>query len=339
LVRYVEHFSREFELALLLWPFLAAFLTLPILLWQYARYRRVLLGHCLLAYAFVLYAVAAFVIFPLYPLPADPQALLAKPRIQPQLRPFQFVLDMRKDGLVALFQVVLNMALFFPLGVFARKYFGLRRVPAALVACGLSVLVEAAQLTGDFWLYPAPYRLCDVDDVIANTAGAVLGYALAAPLPDFSHPQILHGVNKDPGAVQRLVALFADTLALAGLALLTHVAAHVCLGAMPPAPAVTLAWFAILQFLCPLALGGRTPALALTGASLDDRPRRGLHRAAFYAARALFVGAVVFARGIPQLAAAILGCACWFDFRRLPYAWADRLFRDRPAPPALDRCD
>ena len=42
-----------------------------------------------------------------------------------------------------------------------------------------SLLIEAAQLTGLFGIYPYAYRCCDVDDVITNTLGAALGWACA----------------------------------------------------------------------------------------------------------------------------------------------------------------
>ena len=47
---------------------------------------------------------------------------------------------------------------------------------AVLFGSGLSLGVELTQLTGIWGLYPCPYRQFDVDDLILNTGGVVLGF-------------------------------------------------------------------------------------------------------------------------------------------------------------------
>lgn len=105
--------------------------------------------------------------------------------VRPQLRPFAFVADI-KSGLgpsllrdPALVQVVLNVALFVPLGVGIALLVRRRRfATAALVGFGVSLSVELVQLTGTLGVFDCAYRLFDVDDLIANTAGAALGAGL-----------------------------------------------------------------------------------------------------------------------------------------------------------------
>ena len=77
--------------------------------------------------------------------------------------------------------MILNVALFVPLGMFAR--YMLRRGFLATVAIGFgaSLLIELTQLTGNWGLYPCAYRFFTTSDLIANTTGAAIG-ALAAPL-------------------------------------------------------------------------------------------------------------------------------------------------------------
>lgn len=40
----------------------------------------------------------------------------------------------------------------------------------------LSAFFEFTQVTRLYGIYPKPYRLCDIDDLILNTLGGVVGY-------------------------------------------------------------------------------------------------------------------------------------------------------------------
>jgi hypothetical protein len=83
----------------------------------------------------------------------------------------------------AFLQVLFNVLLLMPLGVYIR-YFWQKRAfwKHALVAgFGLSLFFEVTQLTGLYGYYSCPYRLFDVDDLMLNTSGAVIGF-FAAPL-------------------------------------------------------------------------------------------------------------------------------------------------------------
>lgn len=46
----------------------------------------------------------------------------------------------------------------------------------------LSLFFEFTQLTRLYGIYPKPYRLCDVDDLILNTFGGIVGYLLMLDL-------------------------------------------------------------------------------------------------------------------------------------------------------------
>jgi uncharacterized RDD family membrane protein YckC len=112
-------------------------------------------------------------------------------------------------------QVAFNVALFVPLGMLLR-HLGRRSVVATTLAgFALSLFIEFTQLTGNWFLYPCPYRLFDVDDLLANTAGALVG-ALAAPVLRLLPGQ--SGELDDPGAPRpvttgrRLLGVVSDLL-------------------------------------------------------------------------------------------------------------------------------
>ena len=105
--------------------------------------------------------------------------------VKAQLTPFHFLTQSGESTGLALinpglaWQVVLNVALFMPLG--AIIILGLRRsaVVAVAVAFVCSLVIEASQLTGLWFIYDCAYRVFDVDDILANTLGAGLGAAIA----------------------------------------------------------------------------------------------------------------------------------------------------------------
>lgn len=80
-----------------------------------------------------------------------------------------------------LLQVAMNAALFVPLGLILRGVFRLDATTSLAMAMLLSALIEVTQFTGAFGLYPCGVRIADIEDLLANSAGAGVG-ALLAPL-------------------------------------------------------------------------------------------------------------------------------------------------------------
>jgi hypothetical protein len=83
----------------------------------------------------------------------------------------------------AVLQLLLNVALFVPLGSFLRVLGGRGVVVAGLVGLAVSAFVETTQLTGVWGIYPCAYRVFDVDDMLTNTLGAVAGSIAALAVP------------------------------------------------------------------------------------------------------------------------------------------------------------
>lgn len=78
-------------------------------------------------------------------------------------------------------QVAMNMALFLPLGMILRGVFRLDATASVAMAMLLSALIEITQYTGAFGIYPCGVRIADIEDLVANTVGALAG-VLCAPL-------------------------------------------------------------------------------------------------------------------------------------------------------------
>lgn len=188
----MSQYIEPVKTALLFFPFVALLITLPYMLVQYRKYGAVLLLRTAVVYSFVLYLMCVYFLAVL-PLPDDEVvARLTSPYVQPI--PFLEVAELfQKYGfrwndpstwyrLVwnrSFFQIVANVAMLVPLGIYLRYYFGCTLRKTALLAFLASLFLELTQLTGLYGLYPRPYRLADVDDLMTNTLGGLLGYALA----------------------------------------------------------------------------------------------------------------------------------------------------------------
>ncbi|MGO1050294.1 VanZ family protein [Crossiella sp. CA198] len=169
---------------------LAVALFAPFVVRSYRRRGELGLGQAVLAFGFLLYALALLA-YTLFPIPQIDAAWCAAHATHPQLTPLASLADVAKlqrgNGFGAVLanpavqQLLFNVALFLPLGAFLRHYTR-RSAPVVILAgFGVSLFIECTQLTGNWFLFACPYRLFDVDDLITNTSGAALG-VLAAPL-------------------------------------------------------------------------------------------------------------------------------------------------------------
>lgn len=76
-------------------------------------------------------------------------------------------------------QIALNVLLFLPLGFFVRLVLHRGVVVTTLLGLAFSLAIETTQLTGVWGLFRCAYREFDVDDLIVNTLGALVGGLLA----------------------------------------------------------------------------------------------------------------------------------------------------------------
>lgn len=210
MMAFLGDFTEPFILAVAIWPFASAVLTLPVLAMLYHRENRIRLTSVAVSYGCVLYLLALGC-FTLYPMPQDAAAYCATHHLAPQLDPLRFIGDIRTDGVTALLQIGMNIVFFVPLGFILGRFLRAGLARTALMGFALSLLIETAQLTGIFHLYPCSYRLFDVNDLIWNTSGALLGYAVAA-LANHALPRrdVDEGIVTEPGFVRRCVAFCID---------------------------------------------------------------------------------------------------------------------------------
>lgn len=171
----------------------------PILVWQVRRFGRFSVGRLLGAAAVSVY-VAALVTLTMLPLPRHRTLAWCEAYGVGgvQLRPFAsfetMYLRATEIGWLPMFtstlglQVLLNVVLFIPWGVIARGYFGRSLWAAVVSGAAGSLLIEATQATGVWGWYPCAYRLGDIDDLLTNTLGALLG-GIIAPLLLFWMPK------------------------------------------------------------------------------------------------------------------------------------------------------
>ncbi|MDR2379288.1 MAG: VanZ family protein [Bifidobacteriaceae bacterium] len=188
----------------------------PFVALAYRRYGRLTLRYVVGWLGFLVYFLAIW-LYTLAPFPEPGQLRCARAQLTPLFSirdaldyPHSSAAELLHNPVIA--QMALNVALFAPLGLFARLLWSRGLGTALAAGAGLSLLVELTQLTGDWGLYDCAYRVFDVDDLITNTSGALLGALAALVLPRgwlTPRPQP-PGQPAPVTAGRRLVAMLAD---------------------------------------------------------------------------------------------------------------------------------
>lgn len=174
---------------------MAFLISLPFVLSQYRKYGSISVWKSFVIYSFVLYLTCAYFLV-IMPLPEISEvAAMTSP--QTQLIPFKFVGDFVnhtslnildvKTYLPALtesyfFVPLYNILLTLPFGMYLRYFCKMDLKRTVLASFLLSLFFELTQLSGLYFIYPRGYRLFDVDDLMLNTLGGMLGYLVVKPL-------------------------------------------------------------------------------------------------------------------------------------------------------------
>ena len=182
----------DVRMAVTIFPFVAILITLPILTWHYHKYGAITNWTIVMLYSFVLYLMCAYFLIML-PLPT--RASVAKlTTIKYNLVPLTFVGEFLKYNPLRLsdtstwipalknasfIQPVFNIFLTVPLGMYLHYYFHRSWKQTLAFSFCLSLFFELTQLSGLYGIYPRPYRLFDVDDLLLNSLGGLLGAGIA----------------------------------------------------------------------------------------------------------------------------------------------------------------
>lgn len=175
--------------ALLFFPFLAALAVLPYAIIQYRKYGSISKLKLVVFFSFSFYLLCAYflVILPLPDKDAVRQLTTARYNLQPfnvvryffsvtALRPLEPATYLPALKQSAFLQPFFNLMLTVPFGLYLRYIWKISFKKVILASFCLSLFFELTQLSGLYFIYPRSYRLFDVDDLLLNTVGGMLGY-------------------------------------------------------------------------------------------------------------------------------------------------------------------
>ncbi|MDD3391992.1 MAG: VanZ family protein [Bacilli bacterium] len=183
------------KIALLIFPFIALLISTPFILIQYHKYGSISFFKATFIYSLVLYLICAYFLV-ILPLPKISEvAILTTPRMQ--LIFFNFINDFIRGTSFNITNIhsywpalnescfyvpIYNIFLTLPFGMYLRYYFKCDLKKTIIYTFLLSLFFELTQLSGLYFIYPRGYRLFDVDDLLLNTFGGIVGYYISKPL-------------------------------------------------------------------------------------------------------------------------------------------------------------
>lgn len=273
-------YIEALEQAAILFPILAVLFTMPYIAWNYHKYGSVLSLRILIVYSFILYMLCAYCLV-ILPLPTGEAAANLSGH-QAQLVPFTFLGDIARESDAVLSQprtwltvfnsnafltTLFNLFLTMPFGMYLRYYFRCGWKRTLVYSLLLSLFFELTQLSGLYFIYSGSYRLFDVDDLIVNTCGSMIGFVLARIamrfLPsreELDRESFVRG--RRVSLLRRIVAFIYDEIAYAVLFIVVFLIWTANFGTMS-VWVYALIWLAYFA-LCPIILRGQTIGHRLT---------------------------------------------------------------------------
>lgn len=274
-------YSFPILIAVLILFLIAVHTAIPWLIYTYRKYGYFSFWSTFIILTFIFYALSAYFLV-ILPLPdvRDTCAMQSADTKYFQLIPFYFVYEIFSSGNInwlqpasyinivrhsAFLPSLFNVFILLPLGVYVKYFFSKTMTLKRMVLIGFSVSLffEITQITGLYGIYNCPYRLFDVDDLILNTLGAVIGFKIAplilALFPSKDQP--LEKAEKvfragTVSAMPKLLAIVIDYYVVAFVWLIFSLIFQIDHG--PIEFFSKLLGLFILQFVMPLLTGGKT---------------------------------------------------------------------------------
>lgn len=182
-------YINSIKTAIFVFPVIALLFSIPFVLHQYHKYGSINPFRVLIVYSFILYMIT---IYFLVILPLPKIDTMVKPTgSMVKLIPFGFISDFIRESsfvitdpntyLKALkepcfYTVIFNIFMTIPFGMYLRYYFKCNLKETIAISFILSLFFEITQLTRLYFIYPYQYRVFDIDDLMMNTFGGILGY-------------------------------------------------------------------------------------------------------------------------------------------------------------------
>lgn len=267
-------------LALQTVPFISLLIALPYTVYGYLRSKSVNVWRCTYFYSFVLYFLCAY-LMTILPLPSRESLNDMRPISELiQLIPFANFASIKQETLARdIAVIVFNVVLTIPLGFYLRALYDFNLKKTAVAGLCVALFYEISQLTGLFFIFPRPWRIFDIDDLMINTLGAVIGYVLTPAasrlLPGYAHLKTLRlSLGNEVSFRRRFLSGMIDMAVVLGLSTVLVGAGAYLLGGMIPDNwqimhlgvfALILGVAACYSLLCGhVTLGNRLTGLRLT---------------------------------------------------------------------------
>ena len=195
-MRYIN----AIKIAIVFFPFVAALISLPFLIYHYRKYGSISFYRFLLIFSFFFYLLCIYFLV-ILPLPSRSSVLLYTTPYY-NLKPFYFIPDFLGSSAFNVsdfstyllifkkfkyLEAIFNILMVIPFGFYLRYYFRCGFFKTVFFSFCLSLFLELTQLSGLYFIYSRPYRLFDINDLINNTCGGFIGY-LITPLFAFFLP-------------------------------------------------------------------------------------------------------------------------------------------------------
>lgn len=262
-------------------PAIAVIFTIPYLIYNYKKYGSIMSLRLWIIYSFILYMLITYCLI-ILPLPSAEKAQVLRGHHM-QLNPLNFIFDIIKNTKIDLnhpksfltifnnwgfLTTIFNIFMTLPFGFYLRYYFQNNLKQVLIKSFLLSLFFELTQLSGLYFIYQGNYRLFDVDDLITNTLGGLLGFLLAGALVKFlptraEIDQKSYDRSQKISLLRRFIAMFFDIVASA---IFSFTIGTILIRFFNFNNAIPISLFMVVLFLSLISTitDGRTPGFFMT---------------------------------------------------------------------------